>query len=107
MTIAITDIVTRLVAEVEPMRFTSPVAHVYNPLIYARQPHVEYLERFGKPGKEILFLGMNPGPWGMGQTGIPFGAVPLVRDWLRLEGPVDRPFTNTANDQFKDSHVLG
>jgi single-strand selective monofunctional uracil DNA glycosylase len=34
---------------------------------------------------------MNPGPYGMAQTGVPFGEVTLVRDWLQIEERVDRP----------------
>lgn len=65
--------------------------HVYNPLGYARNPGEQYVERYGNSRKEVLFLGMNPGPWGMAQTGVPFGTVKLVRDWLEIEGPVGKP----------------
>lgn len=68
-----------------------PVACVYNPLDYAREPHREYLERFGRPPKEVLLVGMNPGPWGMAQTGVPFGEVAAVRDWMGIDGRVGRP----------------
>ncbi|XP_061871304.1 LOW QUALITY PROTEIN: single-strand selective monofunctional uracil DNA glycosylase [Colius striatus] len=34
---------------------------------------------------------MNPGPFGMAQTGVPFGDVWHVREWLRLEGTVNKP----------------
>ncbi len=34
---------------------------------------------------------MNPGPWGMAQTGVPFGDVRMVRDWLSINGPVGHP----------------
>src|SRR5271170_3286611 len=50
-----------------------------------------YLRRFGRTPKEILFLGMNPGPFGMAQTGVPFGEVAAVRDWLKIRAPVRRP----------------
>ncbi|NLE87824.1 MAG: single-strand selective monofunctional uracil-DNA glycosylase [Myxococcales bacterium] len=75
--------------KVDELQFTAPVAHVYNPLRYARRPHERYLERWGGGPKEVLLLGMNPGPFGMAQTGVPFGDVTLVRDWLGIEGPVD------------------
>jgi len=68
-----------------------PVAYVYNPLVYADALVKAYLERFGAGTKEVLFLGMNPGPFGMGQTGVPFGEVSMVRDWMKLEGKVLRP----------------
>lgn len=78
-----------LVRAVSRLRFE--VAHVYNPLVYARVPHRRYLERYGRGRREVLLVGMNPGPWGMAQTGVPFGAVSLVRDWLGIEGPVRKP----------------
>jgi single-strand selective monofunctional uracil DNA glycosylase len=34
---------------------------------------------------------MNPGPFGMAQTGVPFGDVAMVRGWLGIEGAVGRP----------------
>jgi single-strand selective monofunctional uracil DNA glycosylase len=34
---------------------------------------------------------MNPGPFGMAQTGIPFGEVTAVRDWLKIKTPVGKP----------------
>jgi len=71
--------------------FAPPVTHVYDPLTYARAPHRQYLERFGTPPKQVFLVGMNPGPWGMAQTGVPFGEIALVRDWLGISGPVDRP----------------
>lgn len=85
------EISRRLAGDVDAFRFSAPVAHVYNPLIYARRPHELYLERWGHSPKEALLVGMNPGPFGMMQTGVPFGEVHLVRDWLGIEAPVDRP----------------
>ncbi|MCY3737259.1 MAG: hypothetical protein OXG13_12700 [Gemmatimonadaceae bacterium] len=73
------------------LRFSAPVAHVYNPLVYASEAHHAYLERYCRPGAEILLVGMNPGPWGMVQTGVPFGEVGLVRDWLGIDGGVRTP----------------
>ncbi len=67
------------------------MTHVYNPLCYAREPHELYLTRYGKPPKRCLWIGMNPGPFGMAQTGVPFGEVSLVRDWLGIEAPVGHP----------------
>jgi len=81
-----------LAEELRSLRFGSPVEYVYNPLDYALVPYLRYLERFGSGQPEVLFLGMNPGPWGMAQTGIPFGAIAPVRDWLGLaEEPVGKP----------------
>lgn len=89
MTLA--TIAADLAAELERLSFSPPVAHVYNPLVYARVPHEEYLRRYGVGPKEVLFLGMNPGPWGMAQTGVPFGEVAAVTGWLGIDGPVDHP----------------
>ncbi len=67
-----------LAREVDSLQFSDPVTCVYNPLIYARKSHEVYLERHAKQGIDALLLGMNPGPWGMAQTGVPFGEVSLV-----------------------------
>jgi single-strand selective monofunctional uracil DNA glycosylase len=73
------------------LAFAGPVAYVYSPLAYAQTLHEAYLARYGQPPKEVLLLGMNPGPFGMAQTGVPFGDVTMVRDFLRLSGEVGRP----------------
>jgi len=73
------------------LSFDAPVTHVYNPLQYAWEPYRQYLSRYGAAPKEVILLGMNPGPWGMAQTGVPFGEVTLVREWLEIEGPVGAP----------------
>ena len=80
-----------LLDELRPLKFKPPVTHVYNPLEYARAPYAEYLRRYAKAPKEIVLIGMNPGPWGMAQTGIPFGEVAAVRDWLKIEAEVNTP----------------
>ncbi|WP_231934202.1 uracil-DNA glycosylase family protein [Geobacter sp. DSM 9736] len=85
------DISIELAHRLDELRFSSPVAYVYNPLLYAWQPHREYLVRFGRGIKEAVFLGMNPGPWGMTQTGVPFGEIAAVRDWLKVEGEIGKP----------------
>jgi single-strand selective monofunctional uracil DNA glycosylase len=76
---------------VDGMRFPAPVAHVYNPLTYARRAHEVYLRRYGNSRKQVVFVGMNPGPFGMMQTGVPFGEIAAVRDWMGICEPVDRP----------------
>lgn len=68
-----------------------PAAITLNPLVYARPLHEAYLRRFGGARGRVLFLGMNPGPWGMGQTGVPFGDPEAVRTWMGLEGKVAQP----------------
>ena len=77
--------------DVDAMRFAAPVACVYNPLRYAWTIHEQYLRRFGLGRKKTLFLGMNPGPFGMTQTGVPFGEIAAVRDWMGLTGTVAQP----------------
>jgi len=73
------------------LSFAPPTSHVYNPLNYARNPAEQYLDKAGASRKKVVFLGMNPGPWGMAQTGVPFGSAKVVREWLGIEGPVVRP----------------
>lgn len=70
--------------ELAALHFSDPVHTVYNPLEYAWSVHREYVERFAGTGLKAVFLGMNPGPWGMAQTGVPFGAIPWVRDWMNI-----------------------
>lgn len=81
----------RLCRDIAPLKFSAPVTHVYNPLEYANRPHSLYLKRYGNSTKRVVFLGMNPGPFGMAQTGVPFGEVTWVRDWLGIEASVSRP----------------
>ncbi len=81
----------RLQRRVARLRFGPPTAYVYYPLRYARQPWEAYLQRYARPGVPVVLLGMNPGPFGMAQTGVPFGAVEPVRDWLGIDEPVGRP----------------
>ncbi len=80
-----------LAEDMERLTFSPPVAFVYNPLIYAREPHLRYLDRYGTGPKETVFVGMNPGPWGMAQTGVPFGEIAMVKEWLGIEGKVGKP----------------
>ena len=77
--------------KVGALNFSAPVAYVYNPLNYARSMHEAYLQNFGSTRKRVIFLGMNPGPFGMAQTGVPFGEVAAVRDWMKLSAPIGQP----------------
>jgi len=81
----------RLSRDVSRLRFAAPVARVYDPLDYARRPYAAYLDAYARSKKRVVFLGMNPGPFGMAQTGVPFGDVHAVRDFLGIEEPVERP----------------
>jgi single-strand selective monofunctional uracil DNA glycosylase len=95
--------VSRALSErVGALRFAGSVVCVYNPLEYAREPHEQYLNRYGGSPKEVLLLGMNPGPFGMAQTGVPFGDVRMVRDWLGILAAVTKPA-----DEHPKRPVLG
>ncbi len=96
------DISRALSQRVATLRFAEPVCCVYNPLEYARVPHGLYLSRYGSGPKDVLLLGMNPGPVGMAQTGVPFGDVPMVRDWLGITAAVGQP-----RDEHPTRPVLG
>jgi single-strand selective monofunctional uracil DNA glycosylase len=67
------------------VRFGAPVAFTYNPLDYAWAAHLAFL-RMACARPRVLFVGMNPGPFGMAQTGVPFGEVASVRGFLGI-GP--------------------
>jgi single-strand selective monofunctional uracil DNA glycosylase len=73
------------------LEFSGDTFCFYNPLEYASIPHEKYLTLYGGGRKRIIFLGMNPGPWGMAQTGIPFGEIEAARNWLGLESEVKKP----------------
>ncbi len=88
---ALVEAAAELRDAVGELKFAPPVACVYNPLDYAWEAHQTYLQRYGDSPKNIVFLGMNPGPFGMVQTGIPFGEIPAVRDWLKIEAPIRKP----------------
>jgi single-strand selective monofunctional uracil DNA glycosylase len=76
---------------VDSLEFGPPVTHVYNPLVHARESAEEFIRRYGCGPKEAIFVGMNPGPWGMAQTGVPFGEVAAVTDWMGIDVRVERP----------------
>jgi len=84
-------IVSDLLAMLMPLQFRPPVTHVYNPLVYARRGYMRYWEKYGGGAGKIILLGMNPGPWGMVQTGVPFGDVGMVRNWLGISAEIDLP----------------
>lgn len=88
---SLADITDDLVADLAPLTFSPPTAYVYNPLVYARQPWDAYCDRYGQGRRDVLLIGMNPGPFGMAQVGVPFGEVSFARDWLGIEAPVGKP----------------
>ena len=85
------DITDQLAEAMESLQFALPVTHVYNPLRYARSGYDAYIARYANFPKQVVLLGMNPGPWGMAQTGVPFGEVTAVRRWLGIEAPIGKP----------------
>ncbi|GMV42565.1 MAG: hypothetical protein AMXMBFR64_42810 [Myxococcales bacterium] len=84
-------ITDELIGRLDGLSFGPPVTHVYNPLVYARAPWDAYCQRYGGGKREVLMVGLNPGPFGMAQVGVPFGEVSVVRDWLRVEAQVGKP----------------
>lgn len=88
---AVRSISRNLSDAMQPLSFGGDVAYVYNPLEYARVPHEAFIDRYARPSARILLIGMNPGPFGMAQTGVPFGDVVAVRDWMGIEEEVGRP----------------
>lgn len=86
---ALIDATKRLNRALAPCEFSAP--WVYRPLEHAWRPHRAYIERFATGPKRVLFMGMNPGPFGMVQTGVPFGEVSMVRDWMGIDEAVERP----------------
>lgn len=87
----VTEAAAQLRDRAGSLEFDAPVALTYNPLEYAWEPHALYIEKYGATTKKNLILGMNPGPFGMAQTGVPFGEVDAVKNWLGIEAPVGKP----------------
>ena len=85
------SIVIEMMKALRALQFGPPVSHVYNPLEYACDSLSQYHTKFAATPKEVVFLGMNPGPWGMAQTGVPFGEIQAVRDWMKIQAPVGAP----------------
>ena len=68
------QIASRLRDRCDLLNFNASVAYTYNPLQYAWGAHCAFLAR-AHAQPHVLFVGMNPGPCGMAQTGVPFGEV--------------------------------
>ena len=81
----------QLSSRLSTLAFAPPVSHIYNPLTYAWPAHEAYLRRYGASPRRVVFLGMNPGPFGMVQCGVPFGEIAAVRDWLGIAAEVAKP----------------
>jgi single-strand selective monofunctional uracil DNA glycosylase len=80
-----------LATQVDSLKFKPPITHIYNPLDYAWAAHEKYLRKVGDGKKRVVFIGMNPGPFGMVQTGIPFGEIAAVRDWMGITAKIGKP----------------
>ncbi len=91
MSDSLTTAAKRLSEVVNSLSFGEPTSFIYNPLDYAWAIHEQYLKLAGVGKKKVVLLGMNPGPFGMAQTGVPFGEIPAVRDWMGLKGAVEKP----------------
>jgi single-strand selective monofunctional uracil DNA glycosylase len=81
----------RLSKQLKQVDLSDAPPWVYNPLEYAWDAHCQYLAKFARPTCEILLMGMNPGPWGMSQTGVPFGEVSQVKGWLKIDAKIGKP----------------
>ena len=87
---ALLDAARELSHRVGQLTFSPPVSHLYNPLEYAWAPHEAYLRRFATGPRKVVFIGMNPGPFGMVQCGVPFGEIAAVRDWMGISAAVGK-----------------
>ncbi|MDD3422979.1 uracil-DNA glycosylase family protein [Sphaerochaeta sp.] len=76
--------------QVETLRFSCD-CYIYNPLSYAWPMHELYIRNYLSRPVRILLLGMNPGPFGMTQTGVPFGEIEAVKHFLKLEAEIAKP----------------
>jgi Uracil DNA glycosylase superfamily. len=63
-----------------------------NVFSYAIDPFLEYLEKAERGSVRTLYLGMNPGPYGMYRTGIPFCDFVTKREFLKITASVDETF---------------
>ena len=85
------DVTEHLREQVSGQCFSPPTHTVYNPLEYAWNSHRTYIENYADHPVKVIFLGMNPGPWGMAQVGVPFGEITMVKDWIGICESVDKP----------------
>jgi len=82
---ALTAIAHNLSQQLNPLKFTGAVHTIYNPLAYAWQQHQTFLERFDPGDRPVMFLGMNPGPFGMAQTGVPFSDPSIAQQLFGID----------------------
>ena len=98
----IKNIYAGLSEKISGMKFSAPAALAYNPLEYASDGLEKYLS-YSDGTKRAVFIGMNPGPWGMAQTGVPFGEVQAVRNFLKL----DNIRVNKPENEHEAYKVMG
>ncbi|XP_053613538.1 single-strand selective monofunctional uracil DNA glycosylase-like isoform X2 [Plodia interpunctella] len=91
------ELLDQLNSSLNQLELPRKVECVYNPTVYARHTFEMYVRKFCNTKKTVMYFGMNPGPWGMSQTGVPFGEISSVKDWLGIEGPVGKPAVEIAN----------
>ena len=91
----------KLKKELGELKFNEPVSHVYCPFDYAWNAFKEYIIRFGNNEKKVVFVAMNPGRWGMTQTGIPLGEVETVKKWLKISDIEKRPPPSEFDDIYQ------
>ena len=97
----ILNIYQRLCDEVDTLRFSWPVVSVYNPLRYAQHGFTQYM-KFSEGRKRVVLLGINPGPWGMAQTGIPFGEINAVKNFMGIrEISITPPENQNVSDPVR------
>ena len=73
---------------------------IYNPLDYARDNFAAFLEMSLEYTPKTAFLGMNPGPYGMTQTGVPFGDIEAVKGYLGINGQVGKPVVESGSKKI-------
>lgn len=59
-----------LVSKLKLLDYGPNIDFIYSPLEYASNLHKVFLQKFLNSNIKVLFLGINPGPWGMCQTGV-------------------------------------
>ena len=87
--LAIIELYKSLNIELDELKFFPPCFYVYNPLSYCFESFKIYFEYLNTEEEINLFFGINPGPFGMAQTGIPFGDKETVKNYLKIEPKID------------------
>ena len=62
----------------------SEVAEPQNPFSFALDPYCQFVHEYLNGPIDVLFLGINPSPTGMGRNGIPFGDIDSVINYLEI-----------------------